>query len=143
MNKEQLVERASDLHLAGYNCAQAVACALVEAMGLDVDVPQLFAATEGLGLGMGGMMGTCGAVSGACVAAGLATSTRNLEAPNSKAATYTVCRELMDRYQEAVGSVTCGVIKGRTGGPVLMACHECVRTGAAVAYDVLLGAGAE
>lgn len=139
MSREATVERAGELHKAGYNCAQAVACATAEALGLeDVSPEQLFAATEGLGLGMGGMLGTCGAISGACIVAGLVGSTRNLEGPNSKQGTYQVSRELMQRYQDAVGSVTCGTIKGQTGGPVLMGCHQCVLTGAGIAYDVLV-----
>ena len=141
MTREETVARALELHTGGYNCAQAVAGALARALGdgADLSEEQLFAACEGLGLGMGDMGGTCGAISGACVVSGLVGSTRNLEAPNSKAATYAVGRELLGRYRDAVGSVTCAQIKGRTGGPVLMGCHDCVGTGAGVAFDVLVG----
>ena len=138
LTRDEVVERAGELHMSGYNCAQAVACALAEALGLDIPEEQLFAVTEGLGLGMGGMLGTCGAISGACVVAGLVGSSRNLEHPDSKKRTYAVCRELTQRYEDAVGSVTCGVIKGRTGGPVLLPCHPCVLTGAGIGYDVLV-----
>lgn len=137
MTREEFVELASDKHLAGYNCAQAVACAMAEVT--DLTEEQLFAATEGLGLGMGSMLGTCGAISGACVAAGLMGSSRRLERPDSKGSTYQVARELTQRYEDEVGSATCQVIKGRTGGDMLRPCHQCVRTGAGIAYDVLLG----
>lgn len=143
MTREETVARALELHTKGYNCAQAVACALAQALdgAVDLDEAGLFAACEGLGLGMGDMGGTCGAISGACVVSGLVGSTRRLDAPDSKAVTYAVGRDLLGRYRDAVGSVTCAQIKGRTGGPVLMACHDCVGTGAGVAYDVLVGEG--
>lgn len=142
MERDEFVEAAAERHLKGYNCAQAVACALGEALDLSqargFDEEHLFRATEGLGLGMGSMAGTCGAISGACVVAGVVNSTANLDHPDSKASTYKVCRVLMDRYGETVGSTTCAVIKGRTGGPVLMPCHDCVQTAAGIAYDVLV-----
>ena len=50
----------------GFNCAQAVACTLAPAIGLDVD--QTFRLMEGFGGGMGGYTETCGAVSGAVMA---------------------------------------------------------------------------
>lgn len=141
-DRERFQDSAQERHLKGYNCAQAVACALGEALdlsqGAGFDEADLFRATEGLGLGMGSMGGTCGAISGACVVAGILESTANLDHPDSKGATYRVCRQLMERYGELVGSTTCEVIKGRTGGEVLMACHDCVGVGAGVAYDVLV-----
>jgi C_GCAxxG_C_C family probable redox protein len=136
MTREELVERAHELHVGGCNCAQAVACAFIDY--LDIDEATLFAATEGLGFGMGNMQGTCGAISGACVVAGLLTSTRNLEHPDSKKITYGVCKQLLERYEEAIGSVQCATIKGKTGGPLLMPCQGCVTTAAGVAYDVLV-----
>ena len=56
-------EKAIELHDRGCNCAQAVACAFAEEIGVPEET--LFAAAEGFGLGMGGMEATCGAVSGA------------------------------------------------------------------------------
>ena len=50
----------------GFNCAQAVACTLAPAIGLDVD--QTFRLMEGFGGGMGGYTETCGAVSSAVMA---------------------------------------------------------------------------
>ena len=67
----------------GYNCAQSVACAFADKV--DLDKVALFKVTEGLGLGMGGMNGTCGAISAAAVLAGLKDSTGDLELANSKA----------------------------------------------------------
>ena len=61
-------EKAIELHDRGCNCAQAVACAFAEEIGVPEET--LFAAAEGFGLGMGGMEATCGAVSGAVMLAG-------------------------------------------------------------------------
>ena len=51
-------EKAIELHDRGCNCAQAVACAFAEEIGVPEET--LFAAAEGFGLGMGGMEATCG-----------------------------------------------------------------------------------
>ena len=59
-------------HDMGFNCAQSVACTYADLVGCDKQT--IFKMTEGLGLGMGGMQGTCGALSGACVLAGMKNS---------------------------------------------------------------------
>ena len=66
------VEKAMELHKKGYNCAQAVACSFCDVVQMDEDT--LFRVTEAFGGGMGGMKGTCGAISGACAVAGLLRS---------------------------------------------------------------------
>lgn len=53
--------QAAEYHARGFNCAQAVACTLAPAVGLDPQVA--FTLTEGFGAGMGGMTETCGAIS--------------------------------------------------------------------------------
>ena len=54
-------DKAAQNHQKGYNCAQAVACAFAEEMGIDESI--IFKMMEGHGLGMGCMEGTCGASS--------------------------------------------------------------------------------
>ena len=66
MTKKEL---AIAYHDKKFNCAQAVACAFAKEVGADEKT--LFRAAEGLGLGMGGMEGTCGALSGAILLAGM------------------------------------------------------------------------
>ena len=60
---ETRVDKVAEKHKSGYNCAQAVACAYCDLIGIDEET--MFRLTEGLGLGMGGMEGTCGAVTAA------------------------------------------------------------------------------
>ena len=80
------VEETIKRHDKGYNCAQAVACTYCDLVGMDEKT--MFRLTEALGLGMGGMEGTCGALTGACILAGLKNSTGNLAKPDSKQASY-------------------------------------------------------
>ena len=65
-----------------------------------MDEETMFKVAEGLGLGVGCMEGTCGAVTGACLLAGCKNSTGNLDKPNSKASTYKLSREIMQKFKE-------------------------------------------
>ena len=129
------VEETIARHDKGYNCAQAVACTYCDLVGADEET--MFRMTEALGLGMGGMQGTCGAVSGACVLAGMKRSTGNLEAPNSKAESYKLSREITQKFLEKNGSLTCKDLKGVETGKVLRSCPDCIRDAAAIAEQIL------
>ena len=83
---KERAKQAIAFHDRGFNCAQSVACAFTEKTGLDEKT--LFRITEGLGLGMGCMDGTCGAISAAAVLSGLKCSTGHTQAPDSKKASY-------------------------------------------------------
>ncbi|MEI3162090.1 MAG: C-GCAxxG-C-C family protein [Lachnospirales bacterium] len=129
------VEETIKRHDKGYNCAQAVACTYADLVGLDEET--LFKLTEALGAGMGGMEGTCGAVSGACVLAGLVNSTGNLETPNSKGQTYKLSREIVNEFLDKNSSVVCKELKGVTTGKVLRPCADCIKDAAKIAEEVL------
>lgn len=129
------VEETIARHDKGYNCAQAVACTYCDLVGVDEET--MFRMTEALGLGMGGMQGTCGAVSGACVLAGMKRSTGNLDAPNSKAESYKLSREITQKFLEKNGSLTCKDLKGVETGKVLRSCPDCIRDAAAIAEQIL------
>ncbi len=129
------VEETIKRHDIGYNCAQAVACTYCDLVGIDEEL--MFRLTEALGGGMGGLEGTCGAVSGACVLAGMKASTGNLEKPNSKKASYQLSKEILRQFKEQNGSVVCKEIKGVETGKVLRACNDCIKDAAAIAERVL------
>ncbi len=129
------VEETIARHDKGFNCAQAVACTYCDLVGVDEET--MFRMTEALGLGMGGMQGTCGAVSGACVLAGMKRSTANLDTPNSKAESYKLSREITQKFLEKNGSLTCKDLKGVETGKVLRSCPDCIRDAAAIAEQVL------
>ena len=59
---ESRVKETIVRHDKGYNCAQAVACTYCDLFGYKEE--DVFRMTEGFGLGMGCMAGTCGALSG-------------------------------------------------------------------------------
>lgn len=122
-------------HDKGYNCAQAVACTYSDLVGMDEET--IFRLTEALGAGMGNMEGTCGAVSGACILAGLKNSTGNLDIPNSKGQTYKLSREILNEFKEQNGSVVCKDLKGTETGKVLRPCEECIKDAARIVEKVL------
>ena len=129
------VEETITRHNKGYNCAQAVACTYCDLVCVDEET--MFKMTEALGLGMGGMQGTCGAVTGACVLAGVKASTGNLEQPNSKMDSYQLAREISNQFQEQNGSLVCKELKGVDTGKVLRSCQDCIRDAAGLVEQVL------
>ena len=135
ITKESRADRAIACHNKGYNCAQSVAFAFLDKV--DIDPETLFKVTEGLGLGMGGMEGTCGAITGACVLAGMKNSTGNLEKPNSKGASYKLSRQIVEEFKNQNGATQCRELKGVDTGKVLRACPDCIRDAARIAESVL------
>lgn len=129
------VEQTIERHDKGYNCAQAVACTYCDLVGVDEET--MFRMTEALGLGMGGMEGTCGAVSGACVLAGMMKSSGNLECPNSKAQSYKLSRQIVNEFLEKNRSVVCKELKGVETGKPITPCAECIRDAARIAEKIL------
>ncbi len=132
---ESRIEETQKRHNKGYNCAQAVACTYCDLVGVEEEV--MFRMTEALGLGMGCMDGTCGAVTGACVLAGMKNSTGHLEKPDSKAASYRLSKEILHQFEERTGSVTCRELKGIDSGKVLHSCADCIKDAADIAEKVL------
>lgn len=133
------VEETIQKHKKGYNCAQAVACTYCDMVGVDEET--MFRMTEALGLGMGGMEGTCGAVTGACVLAGMKQSSGNLDQPDSKAESYKLSREIVRQFEEQNRSVVCKTLKGAETGQVLRPCADCIKDAAAIAESVLFSNG--
>lgn len=132
---ESRIEQTIERHNKGYNCAQAVACTYCDLLGVDEET--MFQATEALGLGMGCMEGTCGAVSGACVLAGFKGSSANMKKPDSKASTYMLSKAIMTRFTDMNQSTRCKDLKGIETGKVLRSCQDCIRDAAKIAEEVL------
>ena len=130
---EARVTKALELHDSNFNCAQSVACACADLVG--VDEATAFKMTEGLGGGMGGFTETCGAISGGCVVIGYAISD-GPHNPTTKRATYKQVRKLVARFAEQNGSTLCKELKG-LGGPVLRTCPECIADGVRMTVDAL------
>ena len=134
---EERIAKSMELHKKGYNCCQAVACAFLDKTDLDEET--MFRLTEGFGLGMGGMKGTCGAISGAVVLAGLKNSTGNLEKPDSKGSTYKLSKQIVNEFIEKNQSIVCKEIKGVETGEVLRSCNGCIKDAVILAGKILYG----
>lgn len=129
------IEETIFRHNKGYNCAQAVACTYCDLVGIDEKT--MFKMTEALGLGMGCMNGTCGAVSGACVLAGMKSSSGNLAHPDSKAQSYQLSRQIITLFEKQNHSSICKELKGTETGHVLRACPDCIRDAASIIEQLL------
>ncbi|MBS6395779.1 MAG: C_GCAxxG_C_C family protein [Clostridiales bacterium] len=134
---ESRIENTIVRHDKGYNCAQSVACTYCDLLGYDES--QVFCMTEGFGLGMGGMEGTCGALAGAVVLAGLKNSSGDLDAPKTKGRTYQLSKRIVSEFQKKCGSIVCRELKGVETGKPKYACADCIRDAAAIIENVLFG----
>ena len=134
---ESRVKETIVRHDKGYNCAQAVACTYCDLFGYKEE--DVFRMTEGFGLGMGCMSGTCGALSGAVLLVGLKNSDGQINAPKTKGKTYKLSRQLLERFQERCGSTICAELKGVTTGTPVHSCADCIMDAAAIVENVLFG----
>lgn len=126
MNIEQRALRAMELRINGYNCCQAVAAVLADQAELAPELIHQIAA--GFGGGIGNMEGTCGALSGAVIVAGL--KTRGMGSTR-----YT--RRISESFKQKCGAVTCKTLKGLDGSGISCPCDQCVKN-AVLAYGEAL-----
>lgn len=106
-------EKARELFLGGYNCAQAVAGAYAEEMGMDIDTAARIASS--FGGGMGRMREVCGAVSGMLFVAGALYGYSDPKDPAAKKEHYERVQILAARYKERTGSIVCRELLGLEG----------------------------
>ncbi len=133
---ETYSEKAVQLYKShGYNCAQAVVCAYADL--INEDEKTLFRISEGFGHGMGCFEGTCGAVVGACMLVGLKNSTANLAAPDSKAATSKLSKQVVQAFKKKHGTILCRELKGIDTGKVLCPCIDCIKDASELAEEIL------
>ena len=98
-------EKAAQLFLQGYNCAQAVAVAFSDLTGLS---PQLSAKmASSFGGGMGRMREVCGAVSGMLMVTSLLYGYDRPEDEQGKKALYKLVQTLAGKFREQNGSIIC------------------------------------
>ena len=113
-------DKALALRAQGYNCAQAVLCALTD--------EQMACAASGFGGGMGNQQATCGAVIGAVMALGVNTGART---------TVPLARQIQEGFVSRCGALQCRALKGGDTGKVLCACPDCVKN-AVLAYEQVM-----
>ena len=97
--------KAAKLFLQGYNCAQSVAVAFCDVMGLD----EKFTArmVSSFGGGMGRLREVCGAVSGMFFVLGQLYGYDTPGDDVSKKALYTDVQDLAAKFRQEVGSIVC------------------------------------
>ena len=116
-------EKDVSLHDKGYNCAQAVVCAFADDLGLDEQTA--YKMSEAFGLGVG-QMEICGAVSGACMVAGMKNSGGLDNIGKTKGETYKINRAIADEFKQMNESVICRELKGVETGNVIRSCTGCI-----------------
>ena len=126
MTIEERAARAVELK-AGCNCAQAVVLSYADKLPLEEETLKKLVA--GYGGGMGCMEGTCGALVGAVMVAGMLTDGQG---------TGRYAREILLGFRERCGATICKDLKGIETGKVLCPCTECVRN-AVLAAGAALG----
>ena len=129
------VMQTKERHDKGFNCCQAVACTYCDLLGMDEETA--FKACEAFGAGMGGMLGTCGAVSGAVFLAGLKNSCGDLNQPTSKKDTYKISKQLLEKFKEKNGSTICKELKGVETKKPLRSCEGCILDAAELVEKIL------
>ncbi len=108
------------------NCCQAVVRAFADTVSLDEATLTSLAA--GFGSGMGTMEGSCGALVGAVMVAGLRTG---------GSGTMALSRRILPRFRELCGATICRELKGVDAGKPLCSCEDCVRNAVLAAAEAL------
>ena len=103
-------EKARALFLQGYNCAQAVAGAFAEDMGMEQE--QVLRLVSSMGGGMGRLREVCGAVSGMCLAAGALYGFSDPKDSAAKREHYARIQELAGAFREKNGAIVCRELLG-------------------------------
>ena len=105
-------EQAKALFGQGYNCAQRVACAYSEELGLPRDTVARM--VSGFGGGMGRLREVCGAVSGMVFVYGTLRGYGAADAGETKTATYAAIQEMAAAFRSQTGSIVCRELLGLT-----------------------------
>jgi len=109
------------------NCAQAVLAAFADVIKTDPE--ELSKLTAGFAAGMGNTEGTCGALIGAIMVAGVLTEGKG---------TPRYSRLIFGRFKELSKATVCRDLKGIGTGQMLTSCPDCVEN-AILALGYALG----
>ena len=102
---DERLQKAEELFLQGYNCAQAVSFACAENCGVPPELVVKLA--TGFGAGMGRTQETCGAVSGAILALGLRGGRALGDDKARTTETYGKVQALLRDFAALHGSCSC------------------------------------
>ena len=96
---------ACENFMKGYNCAQAVACAFSEEMGLDE--AQAAKLSSSFGGGMGKLREVCGSVSGALLVLGALQGYSDPQADAEKSAHYARVQDFAAKFKAEHDTIIC------------------------------------
>ena len=103
-------ERAQELFTQGYNCAQAVAGAFCQEMGMPEEAA--VKAVSGFGGGMGRLREVCGACSGMFFVFSVCKGYDRAEDTEGKKKLYELIRLAAEKFKERNGSIICRELLG-------------------------------
>ncbi len=109
---DERVARARDFFTKGYNCAQSVALAYQDIVGLDAQT--IAKLTASFGGGMSRLREVCGAVSGMAFVAGALVPVENPLDIGSKRENYALMQQFADKFRQENGSIVCRELLGLT-----------------------------
>ncbi len=139
--KAVLIQRAADVaaaRFAQFNCAESSFWGVVQALGLPCDDVLLRASTP-FGAGIGQARATCGALSGAVMALGVALG-RTTPGAERKQAAYAAARQLFERFTAGADDYVCAALnpQGFDWPDLHVHCVRFVRLAASLATEVLI-----
>lgn len=98
-------DKAKELFLQGYNCAQAVFGAFCEDFGIDFCTGVKI--SSGFGGGISRRREVCGAVSGAVMALSMKYGYDDAKTDDIKKVLYKRVQEVLGEFEQEVGSIVC------------------------------------
>ena len=107
-------QRARGLFLSGYNCAQSLAGAFADELGLDFETAVRLASTFGGGIGR--LREACGAVTGMTMVLGMKYGYSVPGDDVIKMQTYAMVQELAEKFRAENGSLICRELLGLPEG---------------------------
>lgn len=98
-------EKAAELFIEGYNCAQAVFAAFCDVTNIDEKTALMLSSS--FGGGMGRLREVCGAVSGAFMVAGTLYGYTNPKNDTEKKEHYALIQDIAKRFREKNNTIIC------------------------------------
>lgn len=109
-------DKAKNLFMEGYNCAQSVVCAFSDITGLDEKT--VLRISSSFGGGISRLREVCGAVSGMAMVAGYLYGYDSPDARVEKAEHYARIQNMANEFKDCFGSIVCReILELRQKGP--------------------------
>jgi C_GCAxxG_C_C family probable redox protein len=134
--RAKIEQRAFDYFQSGFNCAEAISKAIVEAFSNEIstDIPEV---ATGFGGGIGGSKAeTCGALNGGIIAVGCLFGRK--QPKDDKKTTYEIGAEFRQKFIQSFGSSTCrNILEGFGEQENLIECKKLTGRAAGILYAMI------